>query len=202
MYDRSRWAVQVYRAEWRMPCAVKKMKGRISKEQMTEFVREVLLHLLPFYLCRRCYLCHLWRRGRATAPSRLPRTRAWLQGPLRVCLGHVLHSSRRHAHAQDRNGDIGIYINIHKYTCMCIHVYICMYVCMYIYIYMYICIYVCIYICIFMCVCVCVYIYIYIYIYICIHIYIYVYIDIDIDIYIYVYIYIYICISNIHTYIH
>jgi len=30
----------VYRAEWRMPCAVKKMKGRISKEQMTEFVRE------------------------------------------------------------------------------------------------------------------------------------------------------------------
>jgi hypothetical protein len=72
VYDRSRWAVQVYRAEWRMPCAVKKMKGRISKEQMTEFVREVLLHLLPFYLCRRCYLCHLWRRGRATPPSRLP----------------------------------------------------------------------------------------------------------------------------------
>lgn len=31
----------VYRAEWRMPCAVKKMKGRISKEQMAEFVREV-----------------------------------------------------------------------------------------------------------------------------------------------------------------
>ena len=30
----------VYRAEWRMPCAVKKMKGRISKEMMTEFVRE------------------------------------------------------------------------------------------------------------------------------------------------------------------
>ena len=30
----------VYRAEWRMACAVKKMKGRISKEQMTEFVRE------------------------------------------------------------------------------------------------------------------------------------------------------------------
>jgi len=30
----------VYRAEWRMPCAVKKMKGRISKEQMAEFVRE------------------------------------------------------------------------------------------------------------------------------------------------------------------
>ena len=37
--------MQVYRAEWRMPCAVKKMKGRISKEQMTEFVREVLLPL-------------------------------------------------------------------------------------------------------------------------------------------------------------
>ena len=30
----------VYRAEWRMPCAIKKMKGRLSKEQMTEFVRE------------------------------------------------------------------------------------------------------------------------------------------------------------------
>ena len=30
----------VYRSEWRMPCAVKKMKGRLSKEQMTEFVRE------------------------------------------------------------------------------------------------------------------------------------------------------------------
>ena len=30
----------VYRAEWRMPCAVKKMKGKMSKEQMTEFIRE------------------------------------------------------------------------------------------------------------------------------------------------------------------
>ena len=195
MYDRSRWAVQVYRAEWRMPCAVKKMKGRISKEQMTEFVREVLLHLLPFYLCRRCYLCHLWRRGRATAPSRIPRTRAWLQGPLRVCLGHVLHSSRRHAHAQDRNGDIGIYINIHKYTCMCIHVYICMYVYMYIYIlYIHIYIYIYIYIYVYLCV----YIYMNIYMYICIHIYI--------CIYRYRYRYIYLCIYiyvyqiYIHTY--
>ena len=24
----------VYRAEWRMPCAIKKMKGRLSKEQV------------------------------------------------------------------------------------------------------------------------------------------------------------------------
>ena len=26
--------------EWRVPCAIKKMKGRLTKEQMTEFVRE------------------------------------------------------------------------------------------------------------------------------------------------------------------
>jgi hypothetical protein len=49
--------VQVYRAEWRMPCAVKKMKGRISKEQMTEFVREVPPLSLLYVACMHARSC-------------------------------------------------------------------------------------------------------------------------------------------------
>ena len=49
--------VQVYRAEWRMPCAVKKMKGRISKEQMTEFVREVPPLSLLYVACMLARSC-------------------------------------------------------------------------------------------------------------------------------------------------
>lgn len=49
--------MQVYRAEWRMPCAVKKMKGRISKEQMTEFVREVLPLSLLDVACMHARSC-------------------------------------------------------------------------------------------------------------------------------------------------
>ena len=48
-----------------MPCAVKKMKGRISKEQMTEFVREVCFALGRCVSCVRalrivcmgCFAC-------------------------------------------------------------------------------------------------------------------------------------------------
>ena len=47
----------MYRAEWRMPCAVKKMKGRISKEQMTEFVREVLPLSLLDVACMHARSC-------------------------------------------------------------------------------------------------------------------------------------------------